>query len=101
MNRKVNRLTKTMLLASGLLVAATSQAELFRVGPNDNPSSPGNGYPEWYQDTNGLALDICVPRTLNQLDVCLATPAPGAPLPSLPYTFPTNWPGEFFWHGAI
>ncbi len=59
-----------------------------------------NGYPEWYQDTNGLALDLCVPQTLNQLDVCLATPAPGDPLPSLPYTFPTNWPDEFFWYGA-
>jgi len=98
----MNRLTKYVLLASSLLMAVNSQADdgLYRVGPNDLPSPPGNGYPLWYQDTNGLALDLCVPQSLNQLDACLATPAPGDPLPTLPYVFPGNWPDEFFWFGA-
>ena len=96
----MNRAIKYVLLATGLLMAATSQADLFRVGPNDLPSPPGHGYPQWYQDTNGLALDLCIPQTLNQLDPCLATPLPGEPLPSLPFVFPDNWSDEFFWFAA-
>jgi len=98
--KKMNRFTKFLLLASGLLIAVSSQAELYRTGPSDLESPPGHGYPVWYQDTNGLALDLCVPQTLNQLDPCLATPLPGDPLPVLPYTFPDNWSDEFFWFGA-
>jgi len=92
--------SRCLLLATGLLIAAVSQAELLRVGPNEVPSPPGHGYPLWYQDTNGVALDLCVPQTLNQLDPCLATPAPGDPPPTLPYSFPNNWSDEFFWYGA-
>ena len=95
----MNRFTKFLLLVSGLLIAVSSQAELYRVGPSDL-SPTGHGFPVWYQDTNGLALDLCIPQTLNQLDPCLATPAPGDPDPTLPYTFPDNWPDEFFWFGA-
>jgi hypothetical protein len=76
------------------------QAELLRVGPVDVPSPPGNGYPFWYQDTKGMALDLCIPETLNQLDPCLMAPAPGAPPPTLPLAFPGNWPDEAFWFGA-
>lgn len=96
----MNRLTKYMLLASSLLVATSSQAELFRMGPLDTPAPPGNGYPTWYQDTNGLALDLCVPATVDQLDACTVVAAPGQPLPTLPFSFPNNWLDEFFWYGA-
>ena len=88
------------MITLAFVYASSVQAELFRVGPLDLPSPPGHGYPQWYQDSNGLALDLCVPQTLNQLDPCLATPAPGDPLPTLPYTFPDNWSDEFFWFGA-
>ena len=96
----MNKAIRCLLLMTGLMIAVGAQAELYRVGPNDLPSPPGHGYPLWYQDTNGVALDLCVPQTLNQLDPCLATPAPGDPLPTLPYTFPDNWSDEFFWYGA-
>ncbi len=32
-----------------------------RVGPTNVPSPPGNGFPKWYQDLNGLVLDFCLP----------------------------------------
>lgn len=105
---KMNRLTKFMLLASSLLVATSSQAELFRMGPLDTPEPPGNGYPTWYQDTDGLALDLCVPVTVDQMDACTVIAAPGQPPIVLPFSFedanadgtPDNWLDEFFWYGA-
>jgi hypothetical protein len=92
---------KLLVVMGLLLVFATSaQAVLFRVGPSDVPSPPGNGYPLWYQDTVGFALDLCIPQTLAQLDACLVAPVPGDPDPTLPFVFPTNWLDEFFWYGA-
>jgi hypothetical protein len=44
-----------------LLCAATAQADLARVGPSNTPAPPGHGFPLWYQDLNGLVLDICLP----------------------------------------
>ncbi len=84
-------------LIIGLLMTTGAQAALFRVGPNNVPSPPGNGYPFWYQDTLGLALDLCIPETAAQFDACLAPPVPD---PALPITFPGNWPDESFWYGA-
>jgi hypothetical protein len=86
-------LPRIALATAGLLAATAGQAELFRMGPLDVPSPPGHGYPQWYQDTNGLALDLCIPDSLAQLDACLLPPPP-------PYTFPTNWPDELFWYVA-
>ena len=56
----MNKVIKHLMLASGLIVAGVGNATagLERVGPNDTQ----NGYPLWYQDTQGLALDLC--RTL-------------------------------------
>ena len=82
-----------MMLASGLIVAGVGNATagLERVGPNDTL----NGYPLWYQDTQGLALDLCIPKSDLQLAACLADQPP-----SYPFEFPTNWSDEFFWYGA-
>jgi len=100
----MNRVIRCLFLIAGLLFAATSHADLFRVGPVD----PSNGYPEWYQDSNGLVLDLCIPQGANQLDPCLATPLPGDPDPDFPFVFDLdpappntmNWPDELFWYGA-
>ncbi len=87
-----------IVLAALMLFAATSaQAALFRVGPNVVPSPPGNGYPLWYQDTLGVALDLCIPETAAQDAACLAPPVPD---PAQPIAFPGNWPDESFWHVA-
>ena len=90
-----------LLLAVLVLGATSAQAVLFRVGPNDVPSPPGNGYPLWYQDTAGLALDLCLPKNTAQLNagVCLILPPDQDPVAglNLPIVFPTNYPDEAFW----
>jgi hypothetical protein len=50
---KTNLKRLEILLVLALLLASvtSAQAVLFRVGPNDVPSPPGNGFPLWYQDT--------------------------------------------------
>ena len=102
---KTNLKRLEILLVLALLLASvtSAQAVLFRVGPNDVPSPPGNGFPLWYQDTQGLALDLCLPRNQAQLDagVCLILPPDQDPAGlNLPIVFPTNFPDEAFWWNA-
>jgi hypothetical protein len=89
---------KNLMLASSLSIAVAAHAAvgLERVGPNDTD----NGYPLWYQDTSGLALDLCIPKHAGQDDACLTTPVPGDPANAFPFAFPANWPDELFWYGA-
>lgn len=81
-------------LAGMALSAAGARAELATVGPID----PAHGFPAYYQDTNGVVLDLCIPESLAQMDACGAAADAGAPLP--PYTFPDNFLDEFFWFTA-
>jgi hypothetical protein len=71
-------------------------AELARQGP----VNPVHGYPEWYQDSTGLALDLCLP---DQIDLeagnCLLLP-PDVPAGTAPETFPSNFAEEHFWFAA-
>src|SRR5438445_3162568 len=62
---------------------------LFGFGPVD----PVNGFPQYYQDSNGLALQQCVDL------VC--DPALAIPDPTLPISFPNNFPVELFYSRAI
>jgi hypothetical protein len=102
---KTNLKRLEILLVLALLLASvtSAQAVLFRVGPNDVPSPPGNGFPLWYQDTQGLALDLCLPRNQAQLDagICLILPPDQDPAGlNLPIVFPSNFPDEAFWWNA-
>src|SRR5512137_1205837 len=82
-----------------LLAALPARADLARVGPVD----PANGgYPAWYQDRTGLALDFGVP--LNQLELnggwLLILPGnlPTGAVPEVPFT---NYSGEhFYWNAS-
>lgn len=74
--------------AAATLAAQPASAELTGVGPVD---AAGHGYPVWYEDANGLRLDLCLdgpPR-------CLA----GLVNPSLPAAV-GNMPDESFWFAA-
>lgn len=77
------------------LGSMTANAVLERVGPVD----PANGFPAWYMDTSGLALEFCLP--LNQAEVdggwCLLLP--GDP-PQVPEVFPGAFFEEHFYGGA-
>src|SRR5215475_12777993 len=81
-------LVATLGLGSGEVYA---QAQgLAAVGPSD----PGNGFPQFYQDKTGRALEPCL-DSLNPADPCgiVAT----VPNPTQPIVFPTNFPDEFFY----
>lgn len=81
----------------GIVCSATFvQADLARVGPID----AANGFPLWYQDHSGLALDLCIPNATElQNGACLILPA-NVPDPAQPISFPGNFPQEAFWWNA-
>jgi hypothetical protein len=94
---------KMLTLVSLLsIVALSAEAALQRVGP----VNPATGYPSWYQDGSGLALEFCSPTNAAELNGgwCLLLP----PVPSAtPETYPPPAnnpdafsPEHFFWDAA-
>jgi hypothetical protein len=87
------------IAASGTLaaIAATpppahnnNTVGLKRVGPIDET----NGFPVWYQDTNGTRLELCTdPGDANCIVGAVQTPGD-------PVVFPTNFPDEAFYSNA-
>ena len=63
---------------------------LVAVGPVD----PDNGFPLWYEDTDGTRLELGLDPTDPNLPA-LELPTPGAPV-----VFPTNFPDEAFYFAA-
>ncbi|MCQ3973183.1 MAG: hypothetical protein DPW09_07020 [Anaerolineae bacterium] len=92
---KVIPLLLGVILLLLVSVYATSAAGgLTTVGP----INPDNGFPLWYKDANGLALELCVDFA-NPL--CNFAPLPGDPFdPNQPPIVPTNFPDEAFWWSA-
>ena len=90
-------LTRAVTLLSALLIAATASAQvqgLERVGP----TSPSNGYPLWYQDKSGVALEFCSPINQAELDGGWCLLLPGNTV--APEIFPTQFFDEhFYWAG--
>jgi hypothetical protein len=86
----------------------TSQAGLYAVDPGPYVTAYGF-FPQWYQDTNGRALELCLaadniaanarPGLLGGA-ACTLLANLGPPVifdPALPMVFPTNFPDESFW----
>lgn len=95
---------KTQNTLAALVITTLSlsaHADLARVGPVDAPSPAGHGFPKWYQDLNGMVLDLCLPDASDpgagQQNACLLV---GPGLPDPPYSFPTNFPEEAFYFNA-
>ncbi len=66
---------------------------LAAVGPTD----PGNGFPQYYQDKTGAALQSCL-ANLTAGDPCAI--AVDVPTSTAAIVFPTNFPAEwFYWTG--
>jgi hypothetical protein len=88
---------KQIKLLAGMLAitSLSAQAELNLTGPIS--AATGN-FPTYYQDTDGLALDLCLPSpgAERNLGMCLLT---GADIPNATgeISFPSNFPGEAFW----
>ncbi len=85
-----------VLVASLILFPVSARAVFERVGPVD----PRWGYPAWYQDRSGLALDFCTPETQYELDNGYCLILPPVPITTAPEVFPTNFSDEhFYWAG--
>lgn len=85
---------KLKLLTAALAMASlTAQAQLGLTGPG---SVATGGFPKYYQDTNGLALDICLPKPgLERTPIrCIMADLPN---PNATISFPNNFPDEAFW----
>jgi hypothetical protein len=91
MFRQIACLSGFLLL---LIFAPPATADLFRVGPVD----PANGYPRWYQDSTGLALNLCVPNAAELAAGSCLIFAADLPNPSQPVRFPDNFLDEHFWY---
>ncbi len=94
-------LHKTPLNRIGVLIvllmfggAVPALAQLERVGP----TNPVHGYPDWYQDTTGVATEFCTPLNQAELDGgwCLLLPADTV----APEVFPTQFFDEHFYWSA-
>src|SRR6266545_3200018 len=92
------RFVSTLVVLAVLLAGAVpaAQAALERVGP---VTAATGGYPAWYQDKTGLALEFCTP--INQAELndgwCTILPAdvPNGAAPEVPFT---NFSEEhFYW----
>ncbi|MFZ2171816.1 MAG: hypothetical protein WAW61_19520, partial [Methylococcaceae bacterium] len=95
------KLKRTLLAAALAATSLSSHADLARVGPTNLPSPAGHGFPLWYQDLNGMVLDLCLPDASDpgaaQQNACLLV---GPGLPNPPYSFPNNFPDEAFYFNA-
>ena len=96
-------LAKITAFATMLALASSAFADLNRVGPANVPAPPGNGFPAWYQDLNGMVLDLCLPTASTTAD---PQGDPGDRLPprgtaGAPYVFPTSFPDEVFFHRVV
>ena len=84
-----NKFIKVLAVASLIAVVAVPvNAELKAV----SSVNPTNGFPVWYQDTNSVALDLC----LDPNDALCLQPMP-IPDPNQAVSFPANFPEEAFW----
>ncbi|HEX6829486.1 MAG TPA: hypothetical protein VF104_10975 [Burkholderiales bacterium] len=82
-----------------------ARAELNAVDPG--PYVAANGFfPAWYQDTNGVGLDLCLSSANIAAGAvpggaggaaCVLLANPGIFDPALPLAFPTNFPDESFY----
>src|SRR5262249_4365122 len=82
-------LSLALCLGSGAYAQSNCRVPLAAVGPVD----PVNGYPAYYIDSNGIALQPCLDF------VC--DPALALPDPNRPVSFPDNFPDEFFYFRGI
>jgi len=78
-----------LAVPAGAVTTTTCFTPLFGFGPID----PVNGFPQYYQDSNGLALQQCADLACD--------PALAIPDPTQPISFPANFPVEIFYSRAI
>jgi len=92
-------LARTVIATSiALAFVGTANAALDRMGPISTATAIG-GYPTWFQDKSGLALEFCDPKNQAELNGGWCTLIPPSPA-TAPETFPTNFFVEHFYFNA-
>ena len=96
--------------AFALFLAAGARAQLAQATQGlerYGPISPVHGYPEWYQDKTGLALELLTPKSNAELDggwdvLIRGIGQPGTPqYVTFPESFPYPWFVEHFYWSAV
>jgi hypothetical protein len=90
-------LVKTLALSIAAIgMAPSAFAVLDRAGPVDAV----NGFPQWYADKNGVALELCInidPAVLAAGGCAILPAAPPNGVLTVPEVFPANWSTEHFY----
>ena len=90
---------RNLIAAAVLCTIATTPAwaVLERMGPINNAPTVG-GFPSWFQDKTGIAIEFCDIKTQAELDAgwCLLLPGDV----KFPEAFPTNFFNEHFYWSA-
>lgn len=88
---------RRLIVGLGVLsIALPASAVLDSVGPVD----PAHGFPTWYMDRTGVALELCINTDAALLAAggCAILPAaPPAGVLTVPEAFPANWATEHFY----
>ena len=92
-----------LALTAALLTNAQAQSPTVpdaNVGlERSGPISPSNGYPEWYQDQTGLALELLTPKSTNELAAGYNVIVPADTV--YPEVMPSAWAVEhFYWYAG-
>lgn len=82
--------------APAQLTAVTSAGPLSNVAV-----SLSNGFPIWYQDANGLKLELCLDQSATIQSVGVIAPCILDANPAFPVTFPNNFGAEAFYWSAV
>ena len=77
---------------AGADVVTSPPSKMLAVGP----TSPDNGFPVWYKDSNNLSVGLCLDVNVPQCNLGAA----GLPDPTQPVSFPGNFPDETFYQLA-
>lgn len=83
--------------------AAGNPNQLTEIAANGDPAQVAvnlaNGYPIWYQDTDGLKLELCLEQQVQRVGGGTFFPClTAAPFTGAPISFPVNFgPEAFYW----
>ena len=89
-------IARTALAAAvSLALLSPAHAALTRMGPINNSPTVG-GFPSWFQDSTGIAIEFCDPQSPAELAGGWCVLLPGDA--NIPEQFPTNFFDEhFYW----
>src|SRR4051812_44615133 len=88
---RARRVVVAAVLALGLAIPGAAHATS-GIGMHGPATEAFGWFPEWYEDSSGTRLELCV-----EGPYCMATMEAPLPEPDQPARFPDNFPDEAFW----